>query len=146
MMNNWWFRVGVKHDGDHSVQFEHPTLAGTAAGGWMERMKEQGLNILQPVFGEHDKASVTTAPVAVVNKEVVMTKEGIKRMITMDELKTHSGHEEPWFVVAGEVYDGSGFLKDHPGGADSITLVAGEDATEDFMTIHSPQGKLQLAQ
>ena len=30
------------------------------------------------------------------------------------------------------VYDGTGFLKDHPGGAESITLMAGEDATEDL--------------
>jgi nitrate reductase (NAD(P)H) len=78
--------------------------------------------------------------------ETKMTKDGIKRLITMEELKAHSGAEEPWFVVAGEVYDGTGFLKDHPGGGDSITLVAGEDATEDFMAIHSPQGKSQLAQ
>jgi nitrate reductase (NAD(P)H) len=74
-----------------------------------------------------------------------MLKEGVNRTITMEELKEHSGPAQPWFVVAGEVYDGTGFLKDHPGGGDSITLVAGEDATEDFMAIHSPQGKKQLA-
>lgn len=47
--------------------------------------------------------------------------------------------------MKGEVYDGTAFLKEHPGGADSILLVAGEDATEDFMAIHSPDGKLKLA-
>lgn len=44
------------------------------------------------------------------------------------------------------VYDGTGFLTDHPGGGESITLMAGEDATEDFMAIHSPQGKKMLVE
>jgi len=43
-----------------------------------------------------------------------------------------------------QVYDGAGFLKDHPGGSQSITLVAGEDATEEFMAIHSSDAKKQL--
>lgn len=51
----------------------------------------------------------------------------------------------PWFVVKGEVYDGTGFLDEHPGGADSIFISAGEDVTDDFMAIHSPEGKLKLA-
>jgi len=56
-------------------------------------------------------------------------------------------------------------MKDHPGGGESISLVAGQDAvssctllsdaqvlimwrcqTEDFMSIHSPQGKAMLAE
>ena len=46
----------------------------------------------------------------------------------------------------GEVYDGTDYLKDHPGGADSILLVAGDDATEDFMNIHSLDAKQKLAE
>lgn len=74
-----------------------------------------------------------------------MTKPGVDRKITRAELVAHSKEDEPWFVVDGEVYDGTGFLKDHPGGSESITLVAGEDATEDFMAIHSIDAKLRLA-
>ena len=36
------------------------------------------------------------------------------------------------------------FLNDHPGGAESIMLVAGEDATEDFMAIQSSDARKQL--
>jgi nitrate reductase (NAD(P)H) len=46
--------------------------------------------------------------------------------------------------MASQVYKGSGFFDKHPGGAQSIELVAGEDATEDFITIHSPDAKRQL--
>ena len=54
--------------------------------------------------------------------------------------------EQPWFVVRGEVYDGTPFLTAHPGGPDSIFLVAGEDATEDFLAIHSAEGRAKLAE
>ncbi len=49
-------------------------------------------------------------------------------------------------MVDGEVYDGTTYLKDHPGGADSILLVAGEDATDDFMAIHSVDARQKLAE
>jgi nitrate reductase (NAD(P)H) len=146
MMNNWWFRTAIHVEDGSKLRFEHPTMAGTTNGGWMERLKEEGQNVLQPVFGNAADKAIQQAPPAPKVAETKMTKDDIKRLITMEELKAHSGAEEPWFVVAGEVYDGTGFLKDHPGGGDSITLVAGEDATEDFMAIHSPQGKSQLAQ
>lgn len=45
-----------------------------------------------------------------------------------------------------QVYDGTPFLKEHPGGADSILLVAGTDATEEFNAIHSEKAKKQLLQ
>jgi len=49
------------------------------------------------------------------------------------------------FVVNGEVYDATAFLNDHPGGADSIWLAAGEpDASEDFFAIHSDDAKRKL--
>ncbi len=67
-------------------------------------------------------------------------------VITAADLAAHGDGEgpEPWFVVHGHVYDGTGFLKDHPGGDQSIRLVAGEDATEDFMAIHSMDAKKML--
>ena len=50
------------------------------------------------------------------------------------------------FVVNGEVYDATDYLQDYPGGADSIFLASGEDATEDFMAIHSIDAKKKLAE
>ncbi len=43
-----------------------------------------------------------------------------------------------------QVYDATSFLKEHPGGGDSILLVAGTDATEEFDAIHSQKAKQQL--
>ena len=44
------------------------------------------------------------------------------------------------------MYDATPFLKEHPGGADSVLLVAGTDATEEFDAIHSSKAKEQLLQ
>lgn len=37
-------------------------------------------------------------------------------------------------------------MNDHPGGGESITGVAGQDASEDFMAIHSTASRKQLAE
>jgi len=55
----------------------------------------------------------------------------------MEEVAKHTGEADSWFVVKGNVYDSSAYNKDHPGGVDSILMVAGEDATVDFEAIHS---------
>jgi hypothetical protein len=104
VMNNWWFRVVVHHNpSDSTLKFEHPTLAGTAAGGWMERLKAEGQDVLRPSFGQQQQTTVGEG-----NKEekrveeVKMTKEGVDRKITQEELDAHNSASEPWFVVNGE--------------------------------------------
>lgn len=47
-------------------------------------------------------------------------------------------------MVVAQVYDATPFLRDHPGGGDSILIVAGTDATEEFNAIHSDKAKAQL--
>jgi nitrate reductase (NAD(P)H) len=42
------------------------------------------------------------------------------------------------------VYDATPFLEGHPGGAESILISAGMDATDDFNSIHSSKAKAML--
>ncbi|KAF9455798.1 hypothetical protein BDZ94DRAFT_1276612 [Collybia nuda] len=142
MMNNWWFRVAIHAEADGKIRFEHPTMAGTIPGGWMQRMKDEGHDVRRPVFAKAAPAPVVqpSAPTA-----VNMTNPEISRKITLKELQEHDKPEEPWFAVKGEVYDGTGFLQEHPGGADSITGMAGQDATDDFMAIHSAEAQEQMS-
>lgn len=106
----------------------------------MERLKEHGDDVLRPSF--------ITAPVTVTvakqvvkkvkKAEVIMTDPTVSRKYTMEEVvRLGSTAEAPWFVVHGEVYDGTAFLEKHPGGSESIAIVKGADATEDFLAIHS---------
>jgi nitrate reductase (NAD(P)H) len=134
MMNNPWYRV-VIHKEAHALRFEHPTQPALMPGGWMERVKKAGGNISNGFWGEkragEDAAEVVEEPA----KEISMVDNKVARQITVDELRQHSGEDQPWFVVNGQVYDGTPFLEGHPGGAASITNAAGQDVSEEFLAI-----------
>ncbi|BDA47084.1 Nitrate reductase [NADH] [Coccomyxa sp. Obi] len=135
MLNNCHYRVKVHPvelpEGGLALQFEHPTIAGVALGGWMNRA---------------DEAAKEVAEVPKLAEAQAAPKGGDVKTFTMEEVEKHDTRESAWFVHAGQVYDGTPFLKEHPGGADSILLVAGTDATEEFNAIHSEKAKKQLLQ
>ncbi|MCJ1301570.1 hypothetical protein MMC08_004371 [Hypocenomyce scalaris] len=143
MMNNPWFRVTIAHEGDF-LRFEHPTQPALMPGGWMERVKKAGGNLANGYWGEKIGGEEKEELVAEAAKEVSMKKEGLNNVITIDALRKHDGEKEPWFVVNGEVYNGTAFLKEHPGGAQSIISAAGLDATDEFMAIHSETAKAMM--
>ena len=134
MMNNPWFRIAIHKEHD-SLRFEHPTQPALMPGGWMERVKKAGGNLANGHWGERIEGEETETVVVEAPKEIKMTKDGVDREITIDELRKHDTAERPWFVVNGEVYDGISFLEGHPGGAQSIISAAGLDSTDEFMAI-----------
>lgn len=140
MMNNPWFRVTITKEGG-CLKFEHPTHP-SKAGGWMEKAKKEGGNLTNGNWGERIEGEAPVEPEPV--KEINMKKEGVSRLIGLQELKADSSAEKPWFVVNGEVYDGTGFLEGHPGGAISISSSAGLDVSEDFLAIHSETAKMMM--
>ncbi|KAM7211081.1 hypothetical protein V8F06_013537 [Rhypophila decipiens] len=142
MMNNPWFRL-VIHREAGSLRFEHPTQPALMAGGWMERVKKAGGNLANGFWGEKVWGEVEAAKPQ-GTKEVSMVNSQVERHITLEELGQHDGEDEPWFVVDGQVYDGTKFLEGHPGGAISIISAAGQDATDEFLAIHSENAKAMM--
>ena len=134
MMNNPWFRVVIHHEG-HALRFEHPILPALMPGGWMERVKKAGGNLANGHWGEKIAGEEEKAVEEEPAKEISMVNKAIDRKITLEEFRKHDGEAEPWFVVNGQVYDGTKFLEGHPGGAVSIISAAGQDATEEFLAI-----------
>ena len=127
MMNNCHFRVKVhpiKHDGCLALQFEHPTVAANGPGGWMVPKKS-----LEPAKVEKKVAAAPASAPAT------------KGIFTMEEIAKHNTEESAWFVHDGKVYDATSYLEDHPGGAESILISAGQDATEEFDAIHSTKAR-----
>ncbi|ORY78545.1 nitrate reductase [Protomyces lactucae-debilis] len=145
MMNNCWFRVAVhktQHDSSITLRFEHPTQPALMPGGWMPRVKDAGGDLQAHGWGELVDPGVPAK--TVVKQSIRMTKDGLHNIIKLDEVEKHKDAESCWFINDGEVYDATPFLKEHPGGIESITGVGGEDSTEDFMAIHSETAKQML--
>ncbi|XP_047342490.1 nitrate reductase [NADH]-like [Impatiens glandulifera] len=136
MMNNCWFRVKKNvcrpHRGEIGIIFEHPTQPGNQSGGWMarERHLEMSSDGVQPAGL---KKSVSSPFMNTTSKT-----------FTISDVKKHSSADSAWIIVHGHVYDCTKFLKDHPGGSDSILINAGTDCSEEFDAIHSDKAKKML--
>lgn len=140
MMNGCWFRVVIQKDSPGKLKFEHPTQPALIPGGWMEQVKHRGGDLQDGNWGEEPiKEGKPKKQVQIVMMNPDKTDE-----IPMEEVEKHDKDDDCWFVVNGQVYDGTKFLKEHPGGAESIIMASGADATDDFMAIHSETAKKML--
>jgi hypothetical protein len=66
----------------------------------MQRMRDQGLDPAKPIF---TKTGPAQNPIEPKMSQVIMTKPGVNRHITPEELARHCSAEQPWFVVNREV-------------------------------------------
>ncbi|KAL6899679.1 hypothetical protein ACP4OV_006337 [Aristida adscensionis] len=142
MMTNCWFRVRVNvcrpRRGEMALAFEHPTQPGNHSGGWMARQARLGTAEAAAPPGLHQ--STSSAPPA----SSTDATDGSNQRLTMSEVRAHASRESAWIVVHGRVYDCTEYLKDHPGGADSILINAGTDCTDEFDAIHSDKARALL--
>lgn len=134
MMNNCWFRVKMNvckpHKGEIGIVFEHPTQPGNQSGGWMAKERHLEISAEAPPTL---KKSISTPFMNTASK-----------MYSMSEVRKHNSSDSAWIIVHGHIYDATRFLKDHPGGVDSILINAGTDCTEEFDAIHSDKAKKLL--
>ncbi|KAG6511813.1 nitrate reductase [NADH]-like [Zingiber officinale] len=134
MMNNCWFKVKVNvcrpHKGEIGLMFEHPTQPGNQSGGWMVRQKH-----IETAEAPSQKLKKSTS---------TPFMNTATKQYTMSEVRKHASRDSAWIVVHGHVYDCTAFVKEHPGGADSILINAGADCTEEFDAIHSDKAKALL--
>ncbi|KAK4193913.1 hypothetical protein QBC35DRAFT_9485 [Podospora australis] len=146
MMNNPWYRVVIHKDAhSNSLWFEHPTQPALLPGGWMERVKKEGGNLTNGFWGEKVSGDESETVAEEPAKEIcMMDPAALSREISLEEFRAHDGEEEPWFIVNGQVYDGTKFLEGHPGGAASIINAAAQDISEEFLAIHSENAKAMM--
>lgn len=134
MMNNCWFRVKTnvckRYKGEIGIMFEHPTQPGNQSGGWMARER-------------HLEKSSETHPTLKKSVSSPFMNTSSKTF-SMSDVKKHNSADSAWIIVHGHIYDCTRFLKDHPGGTDSILINAGTDCTEEFEAIHSNKAKKLL--
>ncbi|KAH8272241.1 hypothetical protein KR044_013158 [Drosophila immigrans] len=69
----------------------------------------------------------------------------MSKEISLATVKEHNKPNDLWIVIDNKVYDVTKFLLEHPGGEDSLTAVAGTDATKDFNDVgHSSEAREML--
>jgi nitrate reductase (NAD(P)H) len=143
MGNNQVFRIKVHLEqsltGEHVFRFEHPTQPGQQTGGWMTRVSDKPVSagygrILEEIEASKDEGSDAAAPVK---------KDGV-RTFTLSEVRKHNHEKDCWIIIKDRVYDATEYLDLHPGGIESIVINAGQDATEDFVAIHSSKATKML--
>jgi nitrate reductase (NAD(P)H) len=134
MMNNCWFKVKSNlckaHKGEIGILFEHPTQPGNQSGGWMAKEKQL------------EKSSESNSILKKSLSSPFMITSS--KTYTISEVKKHNNADSTWIIVHGHVYDCTRFIKDHPGGADSILINAGTDCTEEIEAIHSDKAKKMI--
>ncbi|XP_003601114.3 LOW QUALITY PROTEIN: inducible nitrate reductase [NADH] 2 [Medicago truncatula] len=136
MMNNCWFKVKSSlckaNKGEIGILFEHPTQPGNQSGGWMAKERQ--------LEKSSDSNSILKKS---LSSPFMITSS---KTYTISEVEKHNNAESAWIIVHGHVYDCTRFIKDHPGGADSILINAGTDCTEEFEAIHSDKAKKIIEQ
>lgn len=143
MGNNQVFRIKVHLDqveGKHCFRFEHPTRAGQQDGGWMLKLADKPISA---GFGKLLEQGQAAPEEPAASAPAAKSATGSK-LISMADVRKHNKEEDVWIVVNNKVYDCTEYLDLHPGGADSILINAGEDATEDFVAIHSTKATKML--
>ncbi|TPX34001.1 hypothetical protein SmJEL517_g03240 [Synchytrium microbalum] len=163
MMNNCYFRIRVHHLANGSIRFEHPTLPGAQSGGWMYSSHVDTNSVVlsspkfKPVTANGLLSPMMRATGALAPSPLLKAMNGpeIKEIVelvpskplakyTMKQVAEHKTSDDCWFVHSGKVYDATPFMTAHPGGADSILIVAGTDCTEEFDDIHSKKAHVML--
>lgn len=164
MMNNCWFRIQVElgvageNDNELVLRFIHPTVPGSEhGGGWMGSRGDG--TVKNTMVFKVESTAIRTAPIQLQTAEiktedaiteVAALSQGIRHapdtiFYTADMVSKHTTEDNCWIIHRGKVFDCTKFLKEHPGGPDSITMMAGEDCTEDFDAIHSANAREMLA-
>ncbi|GLC36090.1 hypothetical protein PLESTB_001381700 [Pleodorina starrii] len=152
MMNNCYFRIKilpqVDSDGVMGLRFQHPApveLGDKGNMGWREEdnLVQQALAAVKEGGGAAAAAPAAAPAAAAANGN---GNGAAPRQYTMEEVAQHNTEESCWFVHEGKVYDATPYLEEHPGGAESILITAGADATDEFNSIHSSKAKKMLAQ
>jgi cytochrome b involved in lipid metabolism len=86
--------------------------------------------------GDDAVAALSESSSAVI--AAAFTEQVTLRKVSTAELALHNAPNDCWVALHGKVYDLTKFAKEHIGGPDSITRLAGTDGTDAFGRKHGP--------
>ena len=148
---------GIKISTDSEVMGNEKVVpglfaAGEVAGGVHGKNRLGGNSLLEcVVFGRIAgrsaakfmlRTNIAKSEGKLVNNKCMNRLNLIKNQLTsvkeytVEDVGKHNKDGDCWVILWDKVYDVSKFMKDHPGGLESILLYAGQDATEQFDLMH----------
>ncbi|KAJ5152804.1 NADH-cytochrome b5 reductase 1 [Penicillium canariense] len=65
---------------------------------------------------------------------------------TMEDVAVHNTKADMWMVIHGQVFDITKYVQDHPGGADVLVEVAGQDATAAYEDVGHSEDAREIMQ
>ncbi|KAH8061406.1 hypothetical protein JL722_4023 [Aureococcus anophagefferens] len=111
-----------------------------ACRAWDAAMNTQPSNLTWNVMGMLNNPWFTVVKhfdAGPAGTPVLATGAPLGNTYTLADVAKHDTPQDCWIAVNGVVYDTNPYLAEHPGGASSITMNAGTDATDEFTAIHS---------
>jgi len=132
---NHVYKIRVTKD-QFNVYFQHPT----GVGGWMNSTANQlysaGFGPLIEFNSKDDDE---------YNLSIEAVPNGPFKKFTMTQVGQHNTNGDVWIVVRNRVFDCTEYLQYHPGGIESIIINGGQDATDEFIAIHSKRATKMLS-
>ena len=116
---------------DRAKTSEPPILEGTSRMA-SNSDNPRGLSFLS--------AAATAAPATAPATPVDILATAVQKPLpqyTLEEVAKHCTREDAWVIIDERVYDVSGFIDRHPGGAGPILNLAGKDCTDVFSNYHA---------
>lgn len=136
---------------------------GTSGGktSWIQRLKDEGLDPAKPKFPT-DPTTLLNSMVEISKRAETVMKQGLIVRLVWAGVESSEANEQTWFVMCGGVqfsddlslgmprrlllrYATAATFSKITQAEESIILVAGEDATENFMVIRSSDTRKKLA-
>jgi cytochrome b involved in lipid metabolism len=71
-------------------------------------------------------------------EEEIGGRAGVELNFTAAEVRAHRTPESCWLTIGGMVFDVTGFLAEHPGGAKLLLRYGGQDVTNLYRSLHGP--------
>lgn len=114
------------------VTFIVSVTAILAAGLVVYELKRPQNGLISRIINPN--ATPGTGQSEMLQSEGSLVPQAVVPTLTTEELGKHSEPKDCWITIENNVYDVSGYLVLHPGGANEITPYCGKDATTAFAT------------
>lgn len=106
-------------------------MGGLFVAGWADKQQKEDLAEQRMTPGATTPSSNQVQAPTVANQKTYTTAE----------VAQHNSVEDCWMIIGSGVYNLTSFLRQHPGGVQSMAKYCGQDGTQGFETMDRGRGQ-----